>query len=301
MGPPVAELLVVPVALWAALAGTFAVALRRARAPVVLRVASLFLALWAVLATTTLAWVLTHGGLAAVVSLAERPLGLFAPAALPVWLEGAVGAFGLLTAVFLLNQVVGRGLLTVLRPTPLPWPGSLPMPSRRISLRTFDSGRLEAFSFALVEVGPHGRPRRHEVILLSRELLRRLTPEERDAVLAHEVGHLLSLDGRYLTYLRTLARLMRWDPVIGYVVAVLTRHEEFRADVEAAERTRRPLALARALAKSADLAFTSPVPGAVRFAGASGRGGRAQVVERIERLLTLHRTGRYAEEPRGPA
>lgn len=302
MIPALVGALYVPVAVWLAVAAGLVVAFRRSTPPLVLRLAVAFLALWALLVTTTAAWVLTHGGESAVLTLLRSPERLFAPTGWPAWIAGAVGAFALFAVAFTLNQTVGRGFLRILRPRPLRWPPGLPRPQVPTELLVFPSSAPEAFSFALVRRGADGRVGRHEYILLSSGLRDRLTPEEVEATVAHELGHLRSLDGRYLTFLRTLARMMRWDPVIGYLTSCLTRREEFRADVEAARLTRRPLALARALYKAAALpAPLAPPMGALAFLSGRGRRARSHTMARIRRLVELAESGSFPEAPRGPS
>ena len=118
------------------------------------------------------------------------------------------------------------------------------------------------------------------MILVSDRLLAELEPQEWEAVLAHEVGHLQELDGRYLTFFRTLSRLMRWDPILAYFAESLTSREEYRADLDAVELTQRPRAMARALYKAAFLSppTTRGVPGLL---GVGGRRGRRHAMERI--------------------
>jgi len=100
---------------------------------------------------------------------------------------------------------------------------------------------------------------------------------------------------RYLTFFRTLSRLMRWDPILAYFAESLTRREEYRADLDAVELTRRPRAMARALYKATFLAPTSgsSLPGLL---GVGGPRGRRQAVERIRRLVALAESGRFPEE-----
>jgi Zn-dependent protease with chaperone function len=114
-------------------------------------------------------------------------------------------------------------------------------------------------------------------------------------VVAHEAGHIRALDGRFLTFFRTLARTMRWDPILAYLADRLTEREEFRADLEAVGVTGRPRALARALYKVSRL----PPPPRVASAllGVGGRRGQRQAVERIRRLVLLAESGRYSEDP----
>lgn len=301
MFPTLVGLLYVPVLIWVATAIGLLLAVRRSAPTVVLRLAASFLALWALLVTTTLIWVLSNGGWNAIVLLVHSPENLFQPRWWPTWIEGAVGALAVFAVAFLLNQLVGYGFLRLLHPRPLPWPVGLPKPRERSSLLVFPSERPEAFSFTLLEA-PHplaGRVVRHEYILLSQGLLARLLPDEREAAVAHELGHIRGLDGRYLTFFRTLARMMRWDPVLAYLAYSLTRREEYRADAEAARLTGRPMSLARALYKVADLEAPELRTGAVGFLGGHRTHGSPETLERIRRLVALAESAEFAEAPRG--
>jgi Zn-dependent protease with chaperone function len=297
-----AGLLYVPVVVWVGSGIGLLAAYRRSTPGVVLRLAALFLGLWALLATTVLVWVLLNGGGTAVLALVHTPLLLFQAPSARYWLEGGAGAFCVVAAAFLLNQLVGRSLLHVLRPRELTWPTSLPRPASATSLLRFESARPEAFSFTLLEFGRRSgyRPRRHEVIVLSRALLEILTPEETVAAIAHELGHVRGLDSRYLTFLRTFARIMAWDPLLAYIAWSLTRREEYRADWEAARLTKNPLALARALYKVLQSGGSLPPPlGAAAFLGIRGRRGPAETLDRIRRLVALADSGDYEGSARG--
>jgi Zn-dependent protease with chaperone function len=289
-------LVLVPVLGWLATGVVLAIAVRRSASPTVFRLAVVFLAGWAIFVTTTLVWVLANGGWSAAIELSRSPVLLFEPRYAPLWVAGAAGALGVFATAFLLSQAVGRGFLLALRPRSLPWPGSLAAPATPTSLLAFESPYAEAFAFTLLERGPGGRPRRRDVILVSDGLLEQLTSEERDAVVAHELGHIRELDGRYLTFFRTFARMMRWDPVLAFVASSLTAREEFRADLDAVAATHRPRALARALFKATQLAPRSSgaLPGLL---GVGGRHGRQQAIERIRRLVALAESGRFPEEP----
>lgn len=285
-----------PVAVWVVMGVGLLVAYRRSGSAMVYRLAALFLATWALLATTTLVWVLTNGGVAGVARLLAAPLSLFQTPMWTVWAWGAIGAFAVFLAAFLLSQAVGRGFLAILRTAPLDWPARLPAPATPTSLLRFPSERAEAFTFTLLERGGPRGLRRRDVILVADGLLDRLDPVEWEAVIAHEFGHLRELDGRYLTFFRTLARMMRWDPMLAYLADCLTRREEYRADLDAVDLTRRPRALARALYKASGLS----AGGAQSFAqllGVAGRRGRRETVERIRRLVALAESGRFPEEP----
>jgi Zn-dependent protease with chaperone function len=282
--------LFVPVAVWAALGLTVLVTFRRAGTTWLLRVAAAFLALWAVLATTALVWVLTDGGWHALQRLSADPLLILQARFTVDWVAGGLGAFGLLLAAFALNQLVGLGWWEMLAPRPLAWPRGLPRPSTPTVLAHFASPRTEAFSFTLVRRDPAAwwGFARQEVVLVSDALLERLTPVETEAALAHELGHLRALDGRYLTFVRTFSRLVRWDPVVWFLSASLTRREEVRADRIAVQLTGRPRALARAIYKASQGGLERPIPPtAWGILGSPAGHGRSGTEERIRRLLEL--------------
>ena len=287
--------LYVPVVLWAALGLSLALAFRRSGSSTVFRLTALFLGVWALFATTALAWVLSNGGCDALLRLARTPTLLFSPTSAFVWVAGALGAFLVFLTAFLLSQTVGRGFLRLFPSHELPWPSGVLAPTTVTSLRAFRSETGGAFAFTLLERGGERGIRRRDVILVSDRLLAELEPQEWEAVLAHEVGHLRELDGRYLTFFRTLSRLMRWDPILAYFAESLTSREEYRADLDAVELTRRPRAMARALYKAAFLSppTTRGVPGLL---GVGGRRGRRHAMERIRRLVALAESGRFPEE-----
>jgi Zn-dependent protease with chaperone function len=292
---PVVGLLYIPVLAWVSVGVGLLLAYRRSTSAVVFRLATAFLAFWAVFATTGLVWVLSNGGWNAVVRLAQAPGTIFEPQFLVLWVAGGLGAFGIFLTAFLLSQAVGRGYLAVYRPQPLEWPLRVPRPETPTDLLSFPARRVDAFSFTLLEVRRTGGVRRRDVILLSEGLIEILTPQEREAVVAHELGHIRELDGRYLTFFRTLSRMMRWDPILAYLASRLTEREELRADQDAVELTRRPRALARALYKASASSDAGPryFPGLL---GTRGRRGRQQAVERIRRLVALAESGRFPEE-----
>ncbi|MHB1435261.1 MAG: M48 family metalloprotease [Thermoplasmata archaeon] len=294
MASPSAWVIVIPVASWLALGVGLLVAVRRSDSPIVLRLAAVFLGVWSLLATTALV---------AVVLAAERHQlpgevlstgGLFSPAEAELWALGALGALGVLALAFGLNQIVARGLLHLGHPQTLRWPPALGPAPPSLRLVSFASPRIEAFSFTLLEVGGSRGIRRTEIIFVSEASRHRLTDDEQVAVIAHEWGHIRGLDSRYLTFFRTLARMMRWDPVVGYCASSLTRREEYRADREAARLTGRPEVLARALWKAATFSTPDLGRGYGGFTGRGVRGRRSEVVRRIERLLPR------AEVPRDP-
>ncbi|HEV2166895.1 MAG TPA: M48 family metalloprotease [Thermoplasmata archaeon] len=303
MLPLLASLLYLPVLVWVGSGAGLAYAFRRSEPTTVLRLASVFLALWSLLATTWLVWILESGGWSALVGMAHSPngaLALFAPSTGPLWVDGAIGAFAILLVAFLLNQAVGRGTLHVMQPVAVPWPEGLERPTLPVLLLESRTPDREAFSFTLLAFGgPRWLPHRLEVIVVSRGLRAVLTEEECAAVVAHEVGHLRDLDGRYLTFVRTFSRMMRWDPLLAYVAAKLTSREEYRADDDAVRSTGRPLPLARALYK-AGVEVPPRFPwGATGLLGSRGPKGRREALLRIQRLVAMAEVRREPEAPGG--
>ena len=285
-----------PVGVWLAIGVSLGLASRRSASPTVFRLTAVFLGAWALFATTALVYVLANGGWGAMVALAGRPTLLFEPRSAVVWAAGALGAFAVFFVAFLLSPAVGWGFLRLYGSRPIPWPVGLPTPSSATSLRAFDAPGEGALAFTLLERGGPRGVRARDVIMISEDLLAELDPHEWEAVLAHELGHLNELDGRYLTFFRTLSRMMRWDPILAFFAESLTRREEFRADLDAVALTQRPRALARALYKAAALPASLPPRVLPSLLGVGGRRGRRQAIERIRRLVALAESGRFPEE-----
>lgn len=151
-----------------------------------------------------------------------------------------------------------------------------------VSLRTALLG--SAFSISLNGKG---------VVAISPELARSLSPDETEAVIAHELSHIKNGDSSA----KGLARLARiafpFDPVLRLVEAAVHRERELWADRVAVQYTRKPLALASALIKANSKTTTGMPSHAVDlFAG----GGRRALLcrypdlgHRIDVLLSLAR------------
>ena len=121
--------LYLPALVWVVVGLALLAAYRWSTPRWVLRLAAAFLGLWALFATTVLIWVLSNGGYAAILTLAHDPLTIFAPRWAPLWALGGVGAFAVFSVAFAVNQLVGRGFLYLLHPTPMPWPRARPASS----------------------------------------------------------------------------------------------------------------------------------------------------------------------------
>lgn len=129
---------------------------------------------------------------------------------------------------------------------------------------------------------------RRPTLLLSTWMVDHLDRRELDAVLAHELGHVARRD-----YLITWAAVVLRDafvylPTSRAAFGQLRRDNELASDDLAVVATRRPLALASALAKAwvHALGSTPAHAGAPALLGAGGGGGGADAIERrIERLM----------------
>ncbi len=159
-----------------------------------------------------------------------------------------------------------------------------------VSLREATLG--SAFSISL-----NGRG----VVAVSPELVASLSPDETEAVVAHELSHIKNGDSTA----KGLARLARvalpFDPVLRLVEAAVHRERELWADRVAVEFTRKPLALASALVK----ANSPPRPRttdhtAGLFVGGSGRGLFSlypDLERRVDALLDLARQMEISTSP----
>jgi Zn-dependent protease with chaperone function len=111
------------------------------------------------------------------------------------------------------------------------------------------------------------------VVAISPQLTRSLSPDETEAVLAHELSHIRNGDSGA----KGLARLARvafpFDPALRLVEAAVHRERELWADRVAVEFTRKPLALASALVKAnSHPPSETTTHTAGLFVGGSGRG-----------------------------
>ncbi len=98
------------------------------------------------------------------------------------------------------------------------------------------------------------------IVAVSPELVDSLSPEETQAVLAHELSHLRNHD----SLVKGLARLARlafpFDPIVRLVEAAVHRERELFADRVAVLHTKKPLSLASALIHVHSIP-RSPLPG----------------------------------------
>lgn len=120
---------------------------------------------------------------------------------------------------------------------------------------------------------------RQPKILLSTWMLQHLDPQELEGVLAHELGHVIRRDS-LVTWLATVLRdAFFYLPTSWTAYRRLQHERELACDDWAIAHTKRPLALASALAKVWNQAVSGPVL-AQSFTGTSN-----QIEQRIARLL----------------
>jgi Zn-dependent protease with chaperone function len=131
------------------------------------------------------------------------------------------------------------------------------------------------------------------VVAISPELAGSLSPDETDAVLAHELSHIKNCDSAAKGLARLGKTAFPFDPVLRLIEAAVHRERELWADRVAVEFTGKPLALASALVK----ANSHPKLGssgltAGLFVGGSGRGLLSfypNLERRVDALLELAR------------
>ncbi len=112
-----------------------------------------------------------------------------------------------------------------------------------------------AYCFAmLVRSGGLWPWKARELLAFTDSLTRAMDSEMLQAVVAHESAHVRARDSRHLPVVRAVGALFFFDPLFRRVARRLEVEREFRADRTAAEETRKPLALARALLTALELA-----------------------------------------------
>ena len=118
-------------------------------------------------------------------------------------------------------------------------------------------------------------------VLLSTALLAQLDPREREAVVAHELSHVLRRDYGTVWLASVLRDAFWYVPTSRLAYGLLVREKELAADDLAIVMTRRRLALASALAKVLAEAMLPPTIAAGQQLTAPG----SAIEERIRRLL----------------
>ena len=107
-----------------------------------------------------------------------------------------------------------------------------------------------------------------------------LPPDQREAVLLHEIAHVERRDPQWIDASRFLCAMTRWQPLNRRVLDALERDTELAADGHAVRIGASPRALVAALAY-----FASRADGSLTFAGAQLVRGDSPLVNRARRLL----------------
>lgn len=151
-----------------------------------------------------------------------------------------------------------------------------------------------------VRLVPHDRPLaityglRSPTVLLSSWMVAHLDRHELEAVIAHELGHVVRRDF-LVVWLATLLRdAFAYLPTSHTAYQGLQREKEIACDEIAVVATSRPLALASALGKVWQRSLGGPPAGVAQ--ALMGTGG--PVADRLERLLALPETAARAPRPR---
>ncbi|HEX4919329.1 MAG TPA: M48 family metalloprotease [Candidatus Bathyarchaeia archaeon] len=149
-----------------------------------------------------------------------------------------------------------------------------------VSLR--EATRGSAFSISL---------RGRGVVAISPEMANKLSSEEAEAVLAHELSHIKNGDSTAKAAARLARMAFPFDPVLRLVEAAVHRERELWADRVSSEFTKNPLALASALIKANSRGYG--VTGhAMGLLGGTGRGllcPYPNLERRVDALVQLAR------------
>ncbi|MDY6779412.1 MAG: M48 family metalloprotease [Halobacteria archaeon] len=175
-----------------------------------------------------------------------------------------VASVAFLTLLFLANQWVVRKMFSRYRDL------ANEEVTRRVNetvdveelVEEFDVGEFELLAVDDVEADAHtmvlAKPSLlspklgRDVMVVKRPLVEILEPDEFEAVVAHELAHIESLDARFRPYFEVLGTIYFFDPLVQAIKRSMKRLQEYGADDRAVEVTEKPEALARALVKVAE-------------------------------------------------
>lgn len=119
----------------------------------------------------------------------------------------------------------------------------------------------------------------------------RFTPDEQDAMLAHELAHLASRDPAWYLLTDLVCAVLWWHPLVWWARAELHAASEDAADEASLLIENGPQSLAECLVRLAN-DLTHPAP--LESIGVEGDGFRSRLGKRVERLLNLKRTATSA-------
>ncbi len=128
--------------------------------------------------------------------------------------------------------------------------GPLPLALARLLGGTSLHGKIKLTRVRGIRV-PLARIIPRPEICLPQRIFTGLTAEQQETLLAHEIAHILHRDPLWLLFSHAMERFFFFQPLNRVARIQLQRLSEFRCDDWAAERTGRPLVLARCLAEVA--------------------------------------------------
>ena len=140
----------------------------------------------------------------------------------------------------------------------------------------------------------------HGVVAVSPELVSSLSPDETEAVVAHELSHIKNGDSTAKGMARLARAAFPFDPVLRLVEAAVHRERELWADRVAVGFTRKPLALASALVKASSRPRAGTTGHTAGLFVGNGRGlfsPYPDLERRVDALLDLARKMEIATSP----
>ena len=217
---------------------------------------------------------------------APPPVDRWRPAIAMAWLSGAL--FGLLRFV----TRTGRFRSRVADRLPV-WDERALASLETLRLRAGIRRRVALSRSRTIRVPLTWGLRRPEICVPDRALVDLSSPEF-EAVLAHELGHVARGDAFWLGLGAWLGAILFFQPLNRVGRRGLALEAEHLADAFAVDLTRRPLTLARCLAKVAGWIERAGAEPTTAVAAASMASSRGVLLERVERLLER----RQAPRPR---
>ena len=122
------------------------------------------------------------------------------------------------------------------------------------------------------------------MILLPFGLLNKLTQEEAEAVLAHEIAHILRQDYLFNIIQSIIEALFYYHPAVWWISSIIRNERESACDEMAIRMTGNAVNYAKALVAVQEITYY-PASTAMAFAGS----GKSQFMHRIERILNVQK------------
>lgn len=129
------------------------------------------------------------------------------------------------------------------------------------------------------------------VILFPIGMINRLDPKEAEAILAHELAHILHHDYLFNILQSVIETLFYFHPAVWWLSSAIRHEREIAADDAAVAITGNSLQYAKALVIVQDMAFM-PVSPSLAFAG----NRKNQLIQRIQHILNIQQSKNSAME-----